>query len=427
MSFLKKLFGARDPLERLRQCCERREWAAALHLAEETDWDSMEAGARDAAAALAREAGDRLAELNLAEGEDAAAIGHTIRAREHFQLALDQTRSASLRERIEQALDRLERGTVVSPPAVVDDSAAGSCGSDCGPSCGPMAEPDAASGPADLDEETRIELYLGTLPADLAERYAAAGPEFLRAWLEAQEGDPRQALALLDHIPEAERNALYFSERGVLRMRCEDLRGAEADVRNALKEDPGLFPAFETLAALLATAGRVKELEEQLQDAISQKRFVGFSWSRLAHLRAGRGDLAAALEAGNRALATGAVDMETLVLCARLLEREARFDETEALLTRLPAGGCGGGAHPLLAEFWLRRSKNLDRALESFKSSLRQERDNPRWLLRIAQVYLARGWKSEAAEQFDRLLSRPDLPEETRSEARASMAHLSKI
>ena len=49
-------------------------------------------------------------------------------------------------------------------------------------------------------------------------------------------------------------------------------------------------------------------------------------------------------------------------------------------------GGCGGGAHPLQAEFWLRHGKNLDRALESFKGALRHELDNPRWLLRIAQV-----------------------------------------
>jgi predicted Zn-dependent protease len=70
----------------------------------------------------------------------------------------------------------------------------------------------------------------------------------------------------------------------------------------------------------------------------------------------------------------------------------------------------------MLAELWLRRDKNLDRALESFKAALRQERDNPRWLLRIAQVYLAKGWRKQAAEQIERLMRQGELPEQIRAE-----------
>jgi tetratricopeptide (TPR) repeat protein len=72
----------------------------------------------------------------------------------------------------------------------------------------------------------------------------------------------------------------------------------------------------------------------------------------------------------------------------------------------------------MLAELWLRRQKNLDQALESFKGAMRQERDNPRWLLRIAQVYLAKGWRKEAAEQVERLIQQRDLPEEIRAEVK---------
>jgi len=73
----------------------------------------------------------------------------------------------------------------------------------------------------------------------------------------------------------------------------------------------------------------------------------------------------------------------------------------------------------MLAEFWLRRGQNLDRALESFKGALRQERDNPRWLLRIAQVYQARGWHKEATEQIERLMRQGGLPEQIRTEVKA--------
>ena len=73
----------------------------------------------------------------------------------------------------------------------------------------------------------------------------------------------------------------------------------------------------------------------------------------------------------------------------------------------------------MLAEFWLRRGKDFDRALESFKGAMRQERDNPRWLLRISQVYLAKGWRKEASEQVQRLMSQGELPEELRAEINA--------
>ena len=96
-----------------------------------------------------------------------------------------------------------------------------------------------------------------------------------------------------------------------------------------------------------------------------------------------------------------------------------RYDDAEKILMRLPAGVCGGGVHPMLAEFWLRRGQNHNKTLESFKGALRQERDNPRWLLRIAQVYLAKGWKKEAAEQVQRLMQQGNLPEQIRAEVNA--------
>jgi len=49
---------------------------------------------------------------------------------------------------------------------------------------------------------------------------------------------------------------------------------------------------------------------------------------------------------------------------------------------------------------------------------MRQERDNPRWLLRISQVYLAKGWRKEASEQVQRLMSQGELPEEIREEVK---------
>jgi hypothetical protein len=57
---------------------------------------------------------------------------------------------------------------------------------------------------------------------------------------------------------------------------------------------------------------------------------------------------------------------------------------------------------------------------------MRQERDNPRWLLRISQVYLAKGWRKEAAEQVERLMRQGDLPEQIRAEVKSVADQLQK-
>jgi tetratricopeptide (TPR) repeat protein len=254
---------------------------------------------------------------------------------------------------------------------------------------------------------------------ELAERYLAAGPALRQAWLAVQDGDEEQALALLQDVPEAERNALFLFERGALMARTGQHEKACEDLRAALAAEPDLFPAFDVLVDAMMAAGHTDQLEQVLKLNLAAGRFVGYCWARLAAMHAQRREPEPALAAGLKAINEGFIDQGLILLCAQLLERAERFDDAEALLKRMPAGGCGGGIHPMLAEFWLRRGQNLDRALESFKGALRQERDNPRWLLRIAQVYQARGWRKEATEQIERLMRQGGLPEQIRTEVKA--------
>jgi len=272
----------------------------------------------------------------------------------------------------------------------------------------------------ELDASGRLELLLATLPHDLAERYAAAGEPFLQGWLAAQEGDDARALDLFAAVPADQQGPLLRAERGVVLARNGQAAAAEADLRAALQALPELFHPFDALVTLLAVTGRHAELEQLLRQALDEERFVGYCWARIAQLEGGRGNVAAAVTACDQALAAGEIDPATVVFCAELHERVGDQSAAEALLNRLPSAGCGGGAHPLLAEFWLRHGKNLDRALESFKGAMRHELDNPRWLLRIAQVYIAKGWNREAAKQIEALLASGGLPEELAAEVQAA-------
>jgi tetratricopeptide (TPR) repeat protein len=424
MSFLKKMFGKKEPVDEIRQLHSQQDWAGLLSAAKRLDRNDLDEGLQSEITMWEQEAGDALATINLDEGAWAQKSGNLLRAREDYQLAIEQASSPELRERIEQALTALDRGELPSVATVTDDGPAvhAGCSNGCTTAAGPAVDPQEM----DLDEETRLELLLATMPSELAERYMAAGPEFRQAWLTAQDGDEEQALTLLNQVPEAERNALFLFERGALMTRSGQHKKAHQDLQAALTIEPDLFPAFETLIDVLIATGRIDELEKSLKQSLASERFVGYCWARLAELHAQRNELELALAAGLKAVDDGIVDPGLFSLCAQLLEQAERFDEAEALLMRIPGGGCGGGVHPLLAEFWLRRGENLDQALESFKGAMRQERDNPRWLLRISQVYLAKGWRKEAAEQVERLMRQGDLPEQIRAEVKSVADQLQK-
>jgi tetratricopeptide (TPR) repeat protein len=423
MSLFKNLFGKSDPVAELGKLHARREWAALLTAARRLERGSLPPEVQAQVSGWEVEAGDQLAQVNLDEADGALRLGNIRKAMEHLQLAQQQARSAALGERVAQGLAALAKGAPAAGVAAVKAEAAG-CGGGCGPSCAPAASAPAEE--ADLDAEGQLELLLATLPAELAAQYAAAGPTFLQGWLAAQEGEDARALELFDKVPDGERGPLFRAERGVLLARTGKAGAAEKDLRVALQELPDFFPAFDAMATVLATTRRYAELEQLLRAALAAGRFPGYCWTGLAQIEAGRGNLDAALEAGSNALAAGATDQDTIVFCAQLHERAGHQEAAEAVLTRLPSGGCGGGAHPLLAEHWLRHGKNLDRALESFKGALRHEMDNPRWLLRIAQVYIAKGWKKDAAGPIDSLLQRPGLPEALAAEVRAAATALNK-
>jgi hypothetical protein len=75
----------------------------------------------------------------------------------------------------------------------------------------------------------------------------------------ALDGDSDAALALFDDV--IARTALpeLIANRGAVRASVGDLRGAEADLRRSLEQEPALLPAWLNLAAVLERQGRAEE------------------------------------------------------------------------------------------------------------------------------------------------------------------------
>ncbi|BCR05021.1 hypothetical protein DESUT3_20900 [Desulfuromonas versatilis] len=416
MSFLKRLFGGGDPVAQVRRALDQKRWADALAIGEGVNLAALDEERNKELAGLLEQAGDGLAELNLGEGEACLRGGDQVRAAEHFDLALQQARSQSLKSAVTAARERLGSTTaaaaVRTPPA--SPAAHGSC-ADCRPA---SATQEQLEDQDDLDTETRLELILASYPQELAERCHELSGTFLEAFLLAHEGREPEAMERFEQVAMGNRDDLFYFERGSLLGRLGQVDQACSDLERAAQLNPGHPLVLETLITLELTAGRDASAEARLRQLLDQGQSGGFCQAALADLSARRGNQEACLEHALQAIGAGWNDPNTLLLAASLLEKSNRLSEAEALLSRISGKGCGAGAgNVYLAEFWLRRGQNLDKALEAFKRALREDPQNPRWLLRVGQAYTARGWKKEGLPLVKKALTSPDLPGVLRTEA----------
>lgn len=401
MSFFSRIFGKSESLSTLRRALDQRRWADALSIGQSLDRAGFGESELAELDLLLVGAGDGLAAVNLSEGEACLRAGDRERAAEHFALAMSQARSGDLALRIRQTALQLDPTSSVLPPAVPTHACTSGCSStDCAPS------PQEGVGVVS-DASVRLDLVLCGYPPELAARYETLSGSFLDAFLSAHEGEDDRALEFFELVPAGARDDLFYFERGSLLGRLG--RGEEAcdDLKRSIDLNPELTLAMEAFVRVLLAGGQDQEAEKTLATMLERGVAPGFSHGQMMIVCARRGDLEAALQHGLISVNHGC-EGDTILAAASLLEKAGRTAEVEALLGKLPSGGCSGiNVH--LAEFSLRHGINIDKALESFKGALRQDPGNPRWPLRIAQAYLAKGWKKEGLSLLAKTLTDPTL------------------
>lgn len=417
MGILDRLFGAKPSLEKMQRALAQGSYAEALHLGED-----LLAGGDDSSALAASlaAASDGLARLNLAEGLRSRQAGDAQLAAEHLQLALSQARSKKLIAEVEGALTQ---EAPPSPPSPDRNRTPGASASACG-GCAPVPQASDVAANDLPDLQSQIELLVASYPAELQQRYLARSGAFLKAFLLVQEGEDRQALPYWDLVPDEERDDLYLFELGCLYGRVgEGDRGLKL-LRQALALAPAPenWLVVDALLALLFEQRDLAAAQRLLQQQLEAGAHQALCHARLCELHAARQDSDAALAAARQALAAGHGEPGFLVLAAGLLEEAGRIEDAEQLLCRLSGGGCGGGVSLPLAEFWLRHKRELAKVLDAFNGACRQEPDNPRWQLRVAQTYLARNWRKQGLELLARVVGDPRLDEDLRLEAEQQLA-----
>lgn len=419
MGFLKKLFGGGASVAGLRKAVAQKRFADAKLLAEQLfEQELAEADAADVEQ-LKVAAGDGLARLNFDEAIGLQRIGDAERAAEHLDLALEQVCSADLRKEIEDAMATPATPTV--EPSVKQHSG-GSCAS-----CGPQVMEPLSSDDIELpDRESQFDLILTSYPPQIAERYRQKGEQFLQAFLLSHAGQDAEALAHWQQVPPAERDEFYWFEFGSAQVRSGQGKQGRKSLETALQRNPGLLSAIEILVQLLVSTGDVEAALNYLQKMLEKGQDPAFCHVQLTLVRLQQQQSELALGHARQALAVGVLDGNFLQLAASLLEQAGELEETEDVLRRLPAGGgCGGGGGGMslpLAEFLLRQERELAKILDTFNDACRQDPQNPRWQLRVAQTYLARKWNKEGLEILNKVIGDPRLDPELQQEAELLLA-----
>ncbi len=409
MSFLKKMFGSSSSLSSLEKAAAQRRYADACRIAEELLSAGAEAAEIGRIEELRCQSSDALARLNLDEGVGLLRCGQLQRATEHLTLAAQQAFSAELRREVAQALD--DAGLAGGDAPEVD----------CPETFGVA---DDMPEVLDPDHDSQLELILSSYPKTVRDRYLSGGDVFVAAFLAAHEGDDDRALALWLEVDESERDALFCFEYGATLARLGRLEEARVLLSQACSLRPDLQFVQESLAAVLMGVGEFAAAQQQLEDYLQSGGDAAFAHGQLALFAFRQQDYSTAAEEIRSAIDAGNRDGQFLLFAAGLLEQQGKLKEAERILKLLPVSGCSGHPSLPLAEFWLRQNRELAKALDVFNAACREDPQNPRWQLRVAQTYAARRWSKDALKLIRKVAVDPRLDQPLVSEAEALLAQL---
>ncbi len=422
MGFFSKLFGTKTSVESLQRAVEQKRYADAIFLADELGNHPLDDESAALVAQWRAKAGDGLARLNLLEARAKQASGETDEANDYFAMALQYAHSDDVKEEIAQ--------TRQLPYEILSSRE-----SDSGPGCSTCVsagdnQPDMDV-LADVDDAIHFDLILTSYPESQRARYQHRGQYFIDAFLRSHEGNDFQANELFKKVNEADRDDLYWFEVGSLQARMGHLTEAKSSLEQSLQQNPQLFLAVEALVQVLLALGQADDARTFVEGNIPADSEDDFSsyHALLVNIHSQRHDWSAAVTHVRYCLQKGYSDPGFIALAAVVMEKVGDFAEAENLLKRLPTGGgCKGNQINLsLAEFYLRHERELEKAFSSFNAAVKQDPENPRWRLRLAQTCFARKWHQDGLQLLQQLGDTPNLPAELEAEVKRMLVHYSNF
>ncbi len=249
-------------------------------------------------------------------------------------------------------------------------------------------------------------------------------------------GDPSQYRPLLDHLVEtkdwslsyADHWGLVFRRAGGRVWKVEDLQPVRARFAGARARDRALFLAqtgVKLVAARELAAGR-----QLLDEATQTDARLPDAWNGLAHYHLKRAEYGEALAAADRALALDADHLPAIATKTQLLFGTRHFSEayelSRRLIARLPEDPSLLFYHAKIAHEAHAYQAEVEALEKLIAKAEAEERPVSGYQLYLAQAYAAMSDGPRAVDAYMDVLNDPDLPQDQRDFARASIVRIKK-
>lgn len=290
-------------------------------------------------------AGNKLAELNLHEGERSITGGDLAKAEEHFQLAVTFASDPALRNQAEKALKGLDlpQGAPAGPAASpAKKEAHQHVGGGCGGCGGGHDDPPPMTEEPDhnLSDHDRVHLLYGPLPGDLPERYAALGEDFAKAFLLIHEGDDAQAFPILEKMYLSSTSDIVNYELALILYRARQPKESAQVLEQALRINPMNPLCHLTRVHMDIDAGRFQSAVANLKKMRELDIMADTALFMLGDLHAGAGDKTAAMEYFTQALEIPSLARSAAERIMPMLTETGRTQEAQFLAKKYLKGCC---------------------------------------------------------------------------------------
>jgi len=294
------------------------------------------------------QAGNRLGELNLEEGNHAASAGDLQKAADHFSLVLELAADPALRSRATTAMRELKQAkdlpaaAAKAAPAAHSHSHGHGHKSSCG-SCSDSGKHHQAPvevNSDDVHEDDRFNLLVQPLPGDLPERYCAMGHEFVKAYLLIHEGNDAAAFPILKEMLLSSENDIVIYELALIMYRGGRAHECEELLKRGLNVNPDNATLYLALIHLMSDFGRYGEAIEIATQMLQRDLLPDQAQYLLGELYQASGDDAAALEAWSKALQSKSMAKPAAERLVPLLASQGREAEAKFLAKQYLKGCC---------------------------------------------------------------------------------------
>ncbi|MBU5637589.1 tetratricopeptide repeat protein [Geomonas sp. Red69] len=294
------------------------------------------------------QAGDRLGELNLQEGEHALRLGEVQKAYDHFCLAADLAADPGLKARAHAEAAKLEQPesqAAAAKPAAAP-AGAGNYKPHGGGSCttckghGDHHHEEPASMEMSMSEEDQFFLMIQPLPGDLPGRYAELGSQFAKAYLMIHEGNDRDAFPILQEMLLSRENDIVLYEVALIMFRAGQIHESEALLNRALVLNPQNATVYLALVQLFAGGGRYPQAIATVQKMLELDILPDQAQFMLGELHEATGDTERAMELWTKSLDYPGVAKAAAERLIPILNRQGRTDEVKYLSKKYLKGCC---------------------------------------------------------------------------------------